>query len=98
MSNRNTSPAARPDDENPEWTAQDFASARPALTMVAETFGPNAAETLKRGRGRPRKTTRKVNQTLRLDPDVLEAYRTEGNGWQARINEVLRQHMPRPGK
>jgi uncharacterized protein (DUF4415 family) len=44
--------------------------------------------------GRPPKENRKVNQTLRIDPDVLEAYRQEGTGWQTRINVVLRQHMP----
>ena len=49
-------------------------------------------------RGRPPRADRKVNQTLRLDPDVLEAYRREGPGWQALMNEVLRQHMPRHGK
>jgi uncharacterized protein (DUF4415 family) len=49
---------------------------------------------LKRGRGRPAKADRKVNQTLRLDADVLEAYRREGRGWQSRINRVLRAHMP----
>jgi len=32
---------------------------------------------------------------VRLDPDVLDAYRRQGSGWQARINEVLREHMPR---
>jgi len=26
---------------------------------------------------------------------VLDAYRHEGSGWQARINEVLREHMPK---
>ena len=31
----------------------------------------------------------------RLDPDVLEAFRREGSGWQARINEVLREHIQR---
>jgi uncharacterized protein (DUF4415 family) len=55
-------------------------------------------ELLHRGRGRPAKQNRKVNQTLRLDPDVLEAYRREGPGGQALMNEVLRQHMPRHGK
>jgi uncharacterized protein (DUF4415 family) len=50
---------------------------------------------MRRGRGRPRKPDKKVNQTLRLDADVLEAYRQEGKGWQTRINEVLRQHKPR---
>jgi uncharacterized protein (DUF4415 family) len=41
---------------------------------------------LRRGRCRPQKAEKKVNQTLRLDPDVPEAFRQEGSGWQARIN------------
>ena len=90
-------PASRPDDDNPEWTAEDFRNARPALKVVGEVFGPEAAEALRR-RGRPPKLERKVNQTLRLDPDVLEAYRREGQGWQARMNEVLREHMPQRRK
>jgi uncharacterized protein (DUF4415 family) len=44
------------------------------------------------------KADRKVNQTLRLDPDVLEAFRQEGRAWQVRINEVLQKYMPRRQK
>ena len=91
-------PASRPDDENPEWTQQDFANARPALEVIAEIFGPKAAEDIRRRPGRPAKPDRKVNQTLRLDPDVIEAYRGVGAGWQAHINDVLREHMPRHQK
>lgn len=87
--------AARPDEDNPEWTAADLKKARPALELVSEVFGDRAAAELSRGRGRPPKEDRKVNQTLRIDPDVLEAYRREGKGWQTRINLVLRRHMPR---
>jgi uncharacterized protein (DUF4415 family) len=87
-----------PDEDNPEWTEADFRRARPALEVMSEVFGAAAAETLKRGRGRPAKEDRKVNQTLRLDQDVLEAYRHEGSGWQTRINEVLRANMPTRGK
>ena len=94
MSKAHETPS-HPDKDNPEWTEQDFATARPALDVVAEMFGAQAADMLKQGRGRPKKAMRKVNQTLRLDPDVLEAYRHEGSGWQARINTVLREHMPR---
>jgi uncharacterized protein (DUF4415 family) len=36
----------------------------------------------------------KVNQPIRIDPDMLAAYRRQGKGWQTRINEVLREHMP----
>jgi uncharacterized protein (DUF4415 family) len=35
-----------------------------------------------------------VNQTIRLDPDVLAAYQQQGRGWQTLINTVLREHMP----
>jgi len=58
-------------------------------------IGDAAATTLlRRRRGRPTKGDKKVNQTLRLDPDVLDAYRQQGRGWQTRINQVLRENMP----
>lgn len=43
--------------------------------------------------GRPAGTTKanaKVRTTLRLDPDVLQAFKAHGAGWQTRINDVLR--------
>jgi uncharacterized protein (DUF4415 family) len=96
MAKRTTdSAASRPDHDNPEWTQEDFAKAQPASEVLPEYIGETAARNLmRRGRGRPQKPDRKVNQTLRLDPDIVEAYRREGKGWQRRINEVLRQHMP----
>jgi uncharacterized protein (DUF4415 family) len=94
MKNKKADRTARPDEDNPEWTAADMKKARPALEMVGEVFGARAGAEVRRGRGRPLKEDRKVNQTLRIDPDVLEAYRQQGKGWQTRINIVLRQHMP----
>jgi uncharacterized protein (DUF4415 family) len=93
MSNNKDEAASRPDDDNPEWTREDFAAARPALDVIGAVFGADAAAALRRGR--PKKPDRKVNQTLRLDPDVLDAYRRQGPGWQTHINQVLREHMPR---
>jgi uncharacterized protein (DUF4415 family) len=91
--------ASRPDDDNPEWTKDDFARARPATEALPEFIGKKATEELmRRRRGRPPKGNKKVNQTLRLDTDVLEAFRQEGSGWQARINEILRENMPRREK
>jgi uncharacterized protein (DUF4415 family) len=91
-------PASRPDEENPEWTREEIRNARPALEVFAEVFGPEAADMLRRGRGRPVKMDKKVNQTLRLDVDVVEAYRRSGPGWQALMNRVLRENMPVGGK
>jgi uncharacterized protein (DUF4415 family) len=91
--------ASRLDDDNPEWTKEDFAKARPAAEVLPRFVGEKATqELLRRSRGRPPKADRKINQTLRLDPDVLEAFRQEGAGWQARINKILRENMPRRQK
>jgi uncharacterized protein (DUF4415 family) len=45
-------------------------------------------------RGRPPIGARaKVQQSLRLSPEVIEHFRATGPGWQARIDEVLRRHV-----
>ena len=42
-------------------------------------------------RGRPKADVTKVSTTIRLDPDVIEAFKATGAGWQTRINEALRK-------
>jgi uncharacterized protein (DUF4415 family) len=75
-------------DDNPEWTAEDFARARPA----SEVLPPEAAAALmKRGRGRPAGSD-KERVTLRIDRDTLDRFRAAGPGWQTRINEALRKY------
>lgn len=41
-------------------------------------------------RGRPLGSGTKTQITLRLDTDVLDKFKASGDGWQTRINEVLR--------
>jgi uncharacterized protein (DUF4415 family) len=87
------------DDDNPEWTAEDIAKARPASDVLPALIGDKAVqELLRRGRGRPLKQDRKVNQTLRIDQEILDAYRRQGKGWQTRINQILRDNMPDGGE
>jgi len=42
-------------------------------------------------RGRPKADVTKVSTTIRLDPEVIEAFKADGPGWQSRINEALRK-------
>lgn len=35
----------------------------------------------------------KKHISLRLDPDILEWFKSQGLGYQSRINDALRQHM-----
>lgn len=74
--------------DNPEWTEEDFAKARP----FAEVF-PELAESIRRERGRPKAENPKQRVTLRLDPDVVEGFRAGGPGWQSRINAALRKTL-----
>ena len=39
----------------------------------------------------PGRKPAKQSVTLRLDPDMLERYRSTGKGWQGRINADLRK-------
>jgi uncharacterized protein (DUF4415 family) len=38
----------------------------------------------------PQKSPTKERITIRLSPDVLEAYRATGKGWQSRIDDDLK--------
>lgn len=42
-----------------------------------------------RGRGRPAGSGIKEQVTLRIDKDVLDFYKSKGEGWQTFINQVL---------
>jgi uncharacterized protein (DUF4415 family) len=78
------------DHENPEWTDEDFARARPAGEVLSEIFGPvQAAEMMKPKRGRPAIDKPKEQISLRLDPAIIDAFRASGGGWQTRINSAL---------
>ena len=74
--------------DNPEWTAEDFARARPIgdFPHLAAAFG-------QRARGRPSGSTRstKTQVTLRLDREALDRIKAEGPGWQTRINAAVRK-------
>ena len=76
------------DDDNPEWTAEDFARAKkypPGTTLK------DVVDDIVRSRGRPKLEAPKEAVSLRLDADVVEAYRKTGDGWQTRINADLRK-------
>lgn len=41
--------------------------------------------------GRPRISNPKAPLTMRIDADILDALRTSGQGWQTRVNAILRE-------
>jgi uncharacterized protein (DUF4415 family) len=72
------------DPDNPEWTAREFAMAKPfaeALPALAKS---------RRGRG-PQKKPTKVAVSLRLSREVVERFKAGGPGWQTRMDKALKK-------
>ncbi len=70
-----------------------------ATDAESEPYNPNdaaaaaaywKAATVKRGRGRPALDVKRPTLNMRVDADVLDAFKATGPGWQTRINEVLK--------
>ncbi|RKJ96630.1 BrnA antitoxin family protein [Alicycliphilus denitrificans] len=78
------------------WTDPDDA---PELTEAFfQTADQYEGTTLKPRRGRPKAAATKEPVKLRLDADVLTALRATGDGWQTRINEMLRASLHLAGR
>ena len=74
------------DDDNPEWTEEDFARARPP----EEVLSPELLAQFKGTRGAQKAPT-KVAVSIRLSPDVVKHFKAKGPGWQSRIDDALRK-------
>lgn len=74
------------DDEAPDLSAPEW-QVKFAVAKVRRGRRPSAAT--------------KVSTTIRLDPEVVAAFRDDGPGWQSRINAALQEWLARrerPGK
>ena len=76
--------AAEADPDNPPLTDADFARMRPAAEVLPESL------LRRRGERGPQKAPTKTLVSIRLSPDVLEHFRADGEGWQTRIDDALR--------
>ncbi len=78
-----------------EITAEDLKYFRPMRDIF-----PEIVEAFEKSRGQrgQQKTPLKERIGLRLNADVVEHFRKTGPGWQARINDVLADHVKAAGK
>jgi uncharacterized protein (DUF4415 family) len=77
------------DPDNPEWTEEDFAQARPAREVLPPEFF-EAVKRLPGQRGKQKAPTKEL-VTMRLDRVVVEHFKRGGDGWRARINATLKR-------
>lgn len=84
-----------PTDEEDAAIAAAAASDPDALELTdeqLERMSPGSAlfPELTRRRG-PQRNPTKMSVTIRLDPDVVQRFKSDGPGWQVRINAALRK-------
>ncbi|AWN43920.1 BrnA antitoxin family protein [Methylobacterium durans] len=72
--------------DNPALIDDELAAARPG----PDGMPPGVAAAFVSRIGRPKAERRKVPVTIRLDPDVVAAFKATGPGWQTRMNDALR--------
>ena len=78
------------DDDNPEWTTEQIARARPASEVLPQIFGAQLAKEMLKPRGRPRAAHPKERINIRLSHEVVTHFKSSGDGWQTRIDTALK--------
>ena len=91
----------KPSPTNWERVKREAAQDAPIAHNAADgPYNPNDADavaaywqqaSMKRGRGRPAAAVKRPTLNMRVDADVLEAFKATGQGWQTRINAALRE-------
>jgi uncharacterized protein (DUF4415 family) len=71
--------------KSPPLTDKELAQFRPIREAA-----PEILSLVRRHRGPQKRPTKRLI-SIRLDPDVIEHFRSRGPGWQARINATLRK-------
>ena len=74
------------DTENPEWSGAEIHQAVPFSALpesLRDKLGVRGAQ----------KTPTKERITIRLSREVVEQFRASGDGWQARVDTVLRDWL-----
>lgn len=76
-------------------TLEEDAAIQRGIDADPETYVPTDQEFAKmksRG-GRPKLEHPKVAVTIRYDAEIIEHFRSGGDGWQTRMNDALRDWM-----
>lgn len=81
-------PLTDKDGEVRELTAEDLKRFKPASKSL-----PSELRAVLPKRGRPPLKSPKQPVNIRLSPEVVEAFKSTGAGWQTRINDALRDWL-----
>lgn len=78
-----------------ESTEEDLAQAKPFAEALPELHAALMTDIARRKGGRPKAAVTKQTIALRVDPDVLAAFKATGPGWQTRMHDALKDWLAR---
>jgi uncharacterized protein (DUF4415 family) len=81
------------DEENAPLTDEEIKTLRPAREFFAERGWE-----MPKPVGRPPVENPKRQVTLRLDAEIVDAFKAGGKGWQTRINDALAKSLKSQSK
>jgi uncharacterized protein (DUF4415 family) len=64
----------------------------------AKPLTPKQLSEMVPARGRPKSPSRKLLISVRYSPEVVEYFRSTGEGWQARMDGVLKNYVARQAR
>ncbi|MCF8196362.1 MAG: BrnA antitoxin family protein [Polynucleobacter sp.] len=85
------SPIIKADGEIRNLSAADMKLFKPAKEVLEPELYKELVAMNKAARGRPRLEKPKQAIKLRLDVEIIEAFKSTGEGWQTRINALLKK-------
>jgi len=61
----------------------------------AQPLTPKQLKAMVPMRGRPKSDSKKLLLSVRYSPEVIEYFKSTGDGWQSRMDGVLREYVER---
>ncbi len=86
MTDEEARAAAESDPDNQPLTDAQLSKMRPTSEVLPWLVN-------KENRGRPVKEKPKVSVTIRLNQEIVEYFKSGGQGWQTRLNAALHDYM-----
>lgn len=77
------------DDDNPEWTDEDFKNAVP-FSGLPKSLQKKLSAIQNKSRGRPVSPAPKQMIAFRFSPDLVTAIKGVGKGYNVRVEKILR--------
>ncbi len=75
-----------------DWDSVDSPPLSDEMLEKMEPVSKHHPQIPKRVRG-PQKKPLKIPISIRLSPEVLSYFRTQGRGWQSRIDKILKEYI-----